>query len=65
MNLARIANVVIVVAAVVLTVVFLADDTPAEWLVRLAYAGAIVAGFGVALYALADVIGDRTPRPRS
>jgi len=56
MKLRRLFAIVVVVIAVVLAIYFIADDTPSAWLVRLGYAGGIVAGLGFALYALADVV---------
>lgn len=63
MTARALAGAVIVIAAVVLAVYFLIDDTPAAWLVRLSWAGAIVAGFGLALYALADLLDRRNRYP--
>lgn len=45
-------DVLIVLAAVALTLWALIDDTLPAWLVRLSWAGAVLAGFALALMAL-------------
>lgn len=55
----RLVNVVVIVLGVVLGVYFVIDDTPAAWLVRAAYAGALTAGLAVVLFALA-ALSDRS-----
>jgi hypothetical protein len=56
-TIGRIRDVVIVVVAVLLTIWTLTDDTLPDWLVRLSFAGAIVAGLTLALGALHRLSG--------
>lgn len=52
-RIATIRDLVIVLAAIALTLWVLIDDTLPAWLVRLSVAGAVLAGFALALHALA------------
>lgn len=50
-------DVLVVLIALALTLWVLIDDTPPAWLVRLSWAGAIVAGVALALAALQRLAG--------
>lgn len=57
--LAMLVDAIIVIAAVALGIWFALDDTIPEWLIRLSWAGAIVAGFGLALICLKRLTNGR------
>lgn len=58
------ANLVALVGAAILVVYFLVDDTPAAWLIRLSYAGALTAGLAFVAWIVADLVDrNRTPPP--
>jgi hypothetical protein len=52
-------DVLVVVVAVALTIWALVDSTLPAWLVRLSWAGAIVAGLSLALSALLRIVARR------
>jgi hypothetical protein len=57
-----IRDVLIVAAAVLFGVWLLLDDSPPDWIIRLAIAGALVSGFALGLAALVRVwLGRSTP----
>lgn len=59
-----IAAIITVVFAIGLGVWYIADSTIPAWLIRGSWAGATVAGIGVAVFALAELLDSRrTPRP--
>jgi hypothetical protein len=51
-NVGTIRDVLVVIVAIALTLWTLLDDTLPAWLARLGVAGAITAGFAIALHAL-------------
>jgi len=58
-NLGVLRDVLIVLVAIALTLWVLIDTTPPAWLIRLSWAGAIVAGLTLALGALHRLSGRR------
>jgi hypothetical protein len=56
-SLSTVRDVLIVLAAVALTLWTLIDDTLPAWLLRLSIAGAVLAGFALALMALQRLSG--------
>jgi hypothetical protein len=55
--LAWLADLLIVALAILLVIWALAYDTWPLWMVRLSWAGAIVAGFALSLHALRRIVG--------
>jgi hypothetical protein len=59
-TITRLAALAVLIVGIVLAVYFAIDDTPAAWLIRLSWAGAITAGFAAVLYAAVRAT-DRSP----
>ena len=64
MSRTAIAEVLVIVAGIALTIYFLVDDTIEPWLIRLSWAGAITAGFAAVVLAI-GMLADHSGPPRS
>jgi hypothetical protein len=54
-TLSRIAAVLVILVGVFLAAYFLIDDTPAAWMIRLSWAGAITAGLAAVVSAIVRI----------